>query len=185
MAHDICPWWVGYWLASPIRKLLHNPASILTPFVRAGMTVFEPGPGMGFFTLEMARMAGPHGRIIAVDIQPKMLSAIGRKAQRRGVRDRIELRLADETGMGISDLSGKVDFILAFAMVHELPDAGEFFKESFAALKRGGKLLFSEPAHHIDISEFAKSLDQAKQAGFLVESMPTIRSNISAVLVKK
>jgi ubiquinone/menaquinone biosynthesis C-methylase UbiE len=149
------------------------------------MTVFEPGPGMGFFTLEMARMVGPHGRIVAVDIQPQMLAALGRKAQRRGVRDRIELRLADETGVGIRDLSGKVDFILAFAVVHELPEPARFFKESFAALKRGGKLLFSEPAHHIDESEFAESLDHATQAGFLVESIPAIASNRSSLLVRR
>ncbi|MGD0724254.1 MAG: methyltransferase domain-containing protein [Spirochaetia bacterium] len=113
-----------------------------------------------------------------------MLSVLGRKAQRKGVRNRIELRLADSTGMGIGDLYGKVDFVLAFAMVHELPDAGQFFKESFAALRHGGKLLFSEPANHIDQSEFGKSLDHAKQAGFSVESMPDIRSNLSVLLVK-
>jgi ubiquinone/menaquinone biosynthesis C-methylase UbiE len=184
MAHDVCPWWIGYWLASPVRKLLHNPALILAPFVREGMTVFEPGPGMGFFTLDMARMVGKSGRIIAVDVQPKMLSVLGRKAQRKGIRDRIELRLADSTGMGIRDLYGKVDFVLAFAMVHELPDAAQFFKESFAALRPGGKLLFSEPANHVEKSEFGRSLDQAKQAGFRVKSAPPIRSNLSALLVK-
>ena len=59
--HRVCPWWVGYILASPIRKLTHDPAGILAPFVRAGMTVLEPGPGMGFFTLELARLVGPTG----------------------------------------------------------------------------------------------------------------------------
>jgi ubiquinone/menaquinone biosynthesis C-methylase UbiE len=37
------------------------------------MTVLEPGPGMGFFTLELARRVGAPGRVIAVDIQPKMI----------------------------------------------------------------------------------------------------------------
>jgi ubiquinone/menaquinone biosynthesis C-methylase UbiE len=185
MAHDICPWWLGYWLASPIRKLFHNPTSILAPFVHEGMTVFEPGPGMGFFTLEMARMVGQSGRVIAVDIQPKMLNSLGRKAQKKSLRSRIELRLADSTGMGIRDLAGKVDFVLAFAVVHELPDSKQFFKESFVALRHGGKLLFSEPSNHIEESEFSKSLDHARQAGFVVESTPIIRSSLSALLIKK
>jgi hypothetical protein len=45
--HRVCPWWVGYILASPVRKLWQNPVRILKPFVRPGMTVLEPGPGMG------------------------------------------------------------------------------------------------------------------------------------------
>ena len=184
MAHDVCPWWLGYLLASPIRKLFQNPRSILEPFVHEGMTVFEPGPGMGFFTLEMARMVGKSGRVVAVDIQAKMIESLARKAQRRGLSSCLDLRLASNSGMGINDLSGKTDFVLAFAMVHELPDAHHFFKESFAALKPGGRLLFSEPSDHIDKSEFAKSLDYAKKAGFSVESMPNIRSNQTALLRK-
>jgi len=54
MAHRVCPWWLGYLLASPLRRLLQDPAAIVGPYVREGMTVLEPGPGMGFFTLAMA-----------------------------------------------------------------------------------------------------------------------------------
>ena len=57
-------------LASPLRRLRCNPASLLAPHVREGMTVLEPGPGMGFFTLELARRVGHTGRVIAVDVQP-------------------------------------------------------------------------------------------------------------------
>jgi len=185
MAHDVCPWWLGYWLASPIRKLRHDPKSILTPFVREGMTVFEPGPGMGFFTLSMARMVGHQGKVVAVDIQPHMIGNLRRRARKKGLAGRIECRLAASDGMGIADLTGKVDFVLAFAVVHELPDACEFFKESFTALRPGGKLLFSEPLPHIDESEFAKSLEYARRAGFQLESIPTINSSLSAVLIKK
>jgi hypothetical protein len=70
-------------------------------------------------------------------------------------------------------------------VVHELPDAKEFFAESFDALKLGGRLLFSEPSNHIDASEFGQSLDHARKAGFELESIPTIKSNQSAVLIKK
>ena len=55
MAHRVCPWWLGYLLASPLRRLMANPRKLLAPYVHEGMTVLEPGPGMGFFTLELAR----------------------------------------------------------------------------------------------------------------------------------
>jgi ubiquinone/menaquinone biosynthesis C-methylase UbiE len=182
MAHEICPWWLGYWLASPVRKLLHDPGAILAPFIREGMTVFEPGPGMGFFTLEIARMVGQSGRVVAVDIQPKMLETLGRKARRKGLGGRVERRLADSNGMGVRDLAGKVDFVLAFAVVHEVPDATNFFKESLAVLRPGGTLLFSEPSNHVAQADFEGSLASARKAGFKVESGPTIRSNRTAVL---
>lgn len=59
MSHRVCPWWVGYLLASLMRRLLQDLARILAPHVREGMTVLEPGPGIGFFTLELARRVGP------------------------------------------------------------------------------------------------------------------------------
>jgi hypothetical protein len=62
--HGVCPWWVGYLLASPLRRLQYDPAALLAPYVRTGMTVLEPGPGMGFFTLELARRVGPSGRVV-------------------------------------------------------------------------------------------------------------------------
>jgi len=76
----VCPWWLGYLLASPVRRLLQDPRKLLGPYVREGMTVLEPGPGMGFFTLEIARLVGPSGRVVAVDIQPRMLSSLRRRS---------------------------------------------------------------------------------------------------------
>ena len=66
MSHTVCPWWLGYVLASPLRRLFLDPVKLLSPYVQAGMTVLEPGPGMGFFTLELARLVGPAGRVVAV-----------------------------------------------------------------------------------------------------------------------
>ena len=78
--HKLCPWWVGYLITSPFRKLWQNPALILEPHIRAGMTVLEPGPGMGFFTLEIAKLVGSSGRVVAVDVQPQMIEGLKRRA---------------------------------------------------------------------------------------------------------
>ena len=67
-----------------------DPEKVVRPFVREGMTVLEPGPGMGFFTIELARLVGPSGRVVAVDIQPKMLDGLKRRAAKAGVADRVE-----------------------------------------------------------------------------------------------
>ncbi len=87
--------------------------------------------------------------------------------------------------MGIGDLAGKVDFVLAFAVVHEMPDNKAFFRQAFAALRPGGKLLFAEPSNHIEESEFARSIENAKSAGLEVERMLDIPSSQAALLMKR
>lgn len=184
MSHKVCPWWLGPFLASSLRRLIHDPAAILAPFVTEGMTVLEPGPGMGFFTLELARLVGPRGKVVAVDVQPRMLTGLRRRAERTGVLERIDARLASAGRMGVDDLAGQVDFVLAFAVVHELPAAGPFFAEASAALKTGGRLLLAEPGSHVPEQDFAATIGAAAQHGFRPGLGPAIRWARTAVLVK-
>lgn len=187
MSEHVCPWWLGYWLACPIRRLVQKPEELLAPYIREGMTVLEPGPGMGFFTLPMSRMVGRAGRIIAVDIQAKMLEGLRRRALKAGTWERIETRLAQPGSLGIGDLNGSVDFVLAFAMVHELPSPETFFREAAAALKAGATILLAEPAGHVKPQKFDAELKAACEAGLELASQPAIRRwpyNHAAVLKK-
>ena len=77
-SHGVCPWWVDFF-ATPFRRLMQDPAPIVVPYVHAGMTVLEPGPGMGFFTLELARLVGPSGHVIVVDVQRRMIAGLRRR----------------------------------------------------------------------------------------------------------
>jgi ubiquinone/menaquinone biosynthesis C-methylase UbiE len=180
--HRVCPWWVGYLLASPLRRLQCDPASLLAPHVREGMTVLEPGPGMGFFTLELARRVGPAGHVIAIDVQPKMIDGLRRRAARAGLLERIDARLARPESLGLGDLSDTVDFALAFAVVHEMPSAGMFFAEAGRALKPGASLLLVEPAGHVGRSDFAGELAAAASAGLVVADRPSVRRSLAALL---
>jgi len=185
MAEHVCPWWLGYLLASPLRRwFMQNPEKLLARFVRPGMTVLEPGPGMGFFTLPMAGLTGSAGRVVAVDIQAKMLEELRRKAIKRGLLPPIEVRLAQPDSMRLDDLKGKVDFVLAFAVVHEMPSTERFFVEAAAALKRGGLLLLAEPAGHVKPEAFVAELQAARAAGLEQAERPAIQSSHAAVLRK-
>jgi SAM-dependent methyltransferase len=185
MADHICPWWLGYLLASPLRRwLTQSPEEMLAPFIREGSTVLEPGPGMGFFTLPMARMVGPTGRVIAIDIQPKMLAELRRRAERKGLANRIDTRLACKDRLGLDNLASVVDFCLAFAVVHELPDTDSFFREVAQALKPGGTMFLAEPSGHVDSASFQKELEAAHAAGLEVVGRPVVRRSQAAVLRK-
>ncbi len=185
MAERVCPWWAGYLLASPIRKWwIQNPEKLIAPYVREGMTVLEPGPGMGFFTLPLARMVGPAGRVIAVDIQEKMLEGLRNRAARAGLTGRIETRLAAPESMGVEDLSGKIDFVLAFAVVHEMPSCEAFFCEAASALKSGGLTFLAEPAGHVTPETFRRELEAARAAGLIEVERPAVTRSVAALLRK-
>ena len=183
--HRVCPWWLGYLLASPLRRLAYRPDTILAPHVRTGMTVLEPGPGMGFFTVELARMVGPLGRVVAVDVQSKMLDALRRRLSKAGLAERVDVRLAKPDSMGVAGLSGMVDFVLAFAVVHELPSVDCFFLEANQVLKLEGHLLLAEPAGHVSDALFEAERAAAAKAGLVTVQEPVIRRSRAALLQKR
>ena len=184
MPFRVCPWWLGYLLASPLRRLLQDPRNLLGPYVREGMTVLEPGPGMGFFTLELARLVGPAGRVVAVDIQDRMLASLRRRAARAGLLERIDVRLSPAETLGIADLAGAVDFTPAIAVVHELLGVEPFFEEVAKATKQGGGLLLAEPTGHVKAANFEAQLQTAASAGFVLEARPSIPRSHAAFLRK-
>ena len=183
-SHQVCPWWIGYLLASPVRRMFHQPAELLAPHVRQGMTVLEPGPGMGFFTLELARLVSGAGRVIAVDIQPRMIEALRRRAAKAGVLARLDTRLASPqfVGSGGSDRGGGVH--AGICRGAWLPAAAPFFRQVAQVSKSGARLLFVEPSGHVTASAFEAELQAARDAGFVQVGSPSVRRSHAALLEK-
>jgi ubiquinone/menaquinone biosynthesis C-methylase UbiE len=184
MSERVCPWWLGYLLLNPLRKFLYKPENVLKPYIHEGMTVLEVGSGMGFCTLPMACLVGESGRVVCVDLQEKMIRAVKRRAVRAGLIDRIELRVCTPTSLGIDDLAQKIDFALVFAVVHEVPDAKRFLSEILGSLRKGGELLFSEPAGHVSREAFGATLSIAQLLGFRIADSPKIRGSYTSLWVK-
>ncbi len=184
MPERVCPWWVGYLLICPWRRFWQDPAVFVAPYVSAGMTVLEPGPGMGYFTLEIARRVGASGRVVAVDIQARMLDRLRRRLERAGLLERVDVRLARPDAMGVADLAGQVDFVFAFAVVHEMPDRAAFFHEAHQCLRPGGSLLLAEPQGHVKAELFETELVEAASAGFRLGERPALPRSRAALLEK-
>jgi len=177
-----CPFWVGYLLLLPFRKLRQHPLKILGPHVRARMKVLDAGCAMGFFSLPMARMVGAEGRVFCVDVQPRMLSVLRRRARRAGLADRMELRTCPPESLGLEDLRGSLDFVLAFAVVHEVPDPFRMFSEILPALAPAGSVLLAEPKGHVPEPEFETIVREARRAGFSVLDSPRIGSSRAVLM---
>jgi ubiquinone/menaquinone biosynthesis C-methylase UbiE len=180
MAEHVCPWWVGYLLVCPIRRWFQNPEKILSPYISEGMTVLDIGPGMGFFTIPAAQMVRESGRVIAVDLQEKMLKSLVKRAEKAGVAGRIVAKLCEPDSLGVSD---PIDLCLAINVVHEVPDASALFSQIKAILKPTGRLLLAEPGKwHVSEKDFEGTLAKASAAGLKLVGRPKIRRSQSALL---
>ena len=184
VAKHVCPVWVGYLLASPLRKLLQNPQKIFSPYVEEGMKVMDIGCAMGFFSLPLAQIVGSNGKVVCVDVQSKMIAALEKRAKKAGLSNKIETRLCHHNSLSMDDLKEEIDFAFAFAVVHEVPDASRFFYEIYATLKPTGRLLIAEPKGHVSNKDFEITISAAEQNGFKVIDRPQIaRSRV--VLLEK
>ena len=181
----VCPWWLGYFLVNPVRKFRQDPVKILAPYIREGMVIADVGPGMGYFSLPMARMTGPGGRVICIDLQEKMLARLGKRARKAGVPPVIEYRQCTTDSLGIEDLAGSVDFLLLFAVLHEVPGKEALFAQVYRALKTGGRVLFAEPKGHVNPAAFDASVALALRCGFRAAGNPPAIWRSHAVLLEK
>ena len=180
-AHPVCPPWCCFTFDNIFRRLLQNPNRILRPYIKPGWTVLDVGPGMGYFTIPLARLVGDKGKVIAADIQHQMLDSLDHRAFKAGVQERIKLRLTKTDSIGLSE---SIDFCLAFWMVHEVPDRGRFLGEIASKLKPDGLMLIAEPRIHVSKEHFAKTLEIAKSAGLAVIDTPKIFLSHTALLKK-
>jgi ubiquinone/menaquinone biosynthesis C-methylase UbiE len=175
----ICSWKIAFALDNPIRRIIHNPQKILGGYIKPGQIVLDLGCGPGTFSLPMAKMVGESGKVIAVDIQEEMLQIVREKAARQGLGSRIVTHKSGPDQIGLSE---KIDFALAFYMVHEVPDAEAFLKEIASVLKPKGKMLIVEPRMHVSAAAFEKTIEVARQAGLRSVSEPKIRFSRSKLL---
>ena len=178
-SRHVCPHKFAFILDNWIRRLIQNPAKILAGYIQPGATVMDIGCGPGFFTIEMARMVGPEGKVIAIDLQPEMLASTLKKAARKGLSDRIITHQCAADRIGFDQAA---DFILAYYMVHETPGPAAFLAEVKTMLKKNGRLLIVEPRMHVSKTAFTNMLAEAEKTGLKAEDFPSKKGGYSALL---
>jgi ubiquinone/menaquinone biosynthesis C-methylase UbiE len=177
----VCPHKMAFILDNWFRKLLQNPTKITGEYINEGDTVIDIGCGPGYFTIAMAGMIGQQGKIIAVDLQEEMLEHVKRKAQAKNFSDRIHFHHCEQDRLGL-EVNEKADFMLAYYMVHELPNPGAFFQEVRPLLKTGGKFLVVEPKWHVTQAKYEEMLTLAEKAGFRILTFPKKKGGRSVLL---
>jgi ubiquinone/menaquinone biosynthesis C-methylase UbiE len=177
----VCPIERAGSLDNRIRRWLQNPQKILRPYIKEGMTVLDLGCGPGFFSIDIAQMVGKSGRVIASDLQEGMLQKLRDKIQETELEERITLHKCEENKIG---LSHDVDLILAFYMVHEIPNQEDFFDEIKSILKWDGQVFIVEPPLHVSKTAFEETIRKAQNAGFTPVERPKVLLSKAVILMK-
>jgi ubiquinone/menaquinone biosynthesis C-methylase UbiE len=177
----VCPVELAGGLDNKIRRYLQNPHKILMPYIKEGMTVLDIGCGVGFFTIEIAKMIGTSGKVFAADLQEGMLQKIRDKITGTSLEKIISIHKCKKNKIGLNET---VDFIFAFYFVHEVPDKYRLFSELYTILRPGGNILIVEPPLHVSKSGFKSMLKILEDTGFKIVSEPNMFLHKTVLITK-
>lgn len=149
---------------NPIRRRIQPPNK--TPIrhgIEPGMTVLEIGPGNGTYTIATARRVGDNGKVITIDIEPKMIERVKKRVQLEGIKN-VEARVADFFELPFED--DYFDVVYMIAVIGEIPTPEKAMKEFHRVLSSQGTLVFSELFSDPDYPLPVTIERMAKSSGF-------------------
>ena len=136
------PEWMADFIDNPLRRKIQPPdVTAIRQGIKPGMRVLEVGPGSGTYTLAAARLIGPDGILITVDIEPKMIDRVNKRIEAESVTN-IDARVADVCDLPFEDAS--FDLVYMITVINEIPDIPKALAEFHRVLKPAGVLSFSE-----------------------------------------
>jgi ubiquinone/menaquinone biosynthesis C-methylase UbiE len=109
--------------------------------IKPGQTVCDMGCGNGFYTMRMARLVGERGRVLAVDIQPEMLSLLDKQLKGKKIKN-VEPILSTPIDPNLPE--GKVDLILIVDVYHEFSYPEHMLQAMRKSLAPGGRIALAE-----------------------------------------
>jgi ubiquinone/menaquinone biosynthesis C-methylase UbiE len=130
------------WLVRDNREQEERCSLLLANLgVKRGMTVCDMGCGNGYYTLQLAKMVGPAGRVLAVDIQPEMLKLLEERTAKEGIAN-VEPILGELHDPKLPE--GEIDLILLVDVYHEFSHPEHMLAAMRRSLSAGGRIALLE-----------------------------------------
>ena len=128
-------------LENPIARATRSRSIVAHLGVTRGEKIIDVGCGPGRVTLPLAEAVGPHGQIIALDVQDEMLAAVRTKAAARKLEN---ITFVQSDGATFQITADDADAAVLVMMLGEATEPLELLRSVFRALKADGRLLVSE-----------------------------------------
>lgn len=152
---------LGYadeWLSGIPETSIESFAGTGNPFsldqIRSGERVVDVGSGAGIDSLIAAKMVGPTGQVIGVDMTPAMLDKARRAAVEAGLTN-AEFRQGYAESLPVPD--GWADVIISNGVLNLMPDKAATLNEMARVLKPTGRLQIGDILVQTAVPEDAKS----------------------------
>jgi ubiquinone/menaquinone biosynthesis C-methylase UbiE len=155
---------VSWLVDNPIRRL-YTQRILDRIGIRPGETVLELGPGPGTFTVEAARRVGPEGRLIVVEMVPRMAAQVEQRAREAGLTN-VETYVASGYGLPMPIEDESVDRAFLITVLPEVPYQSRALDQLNRVLKPGGLLSITEEFLDPDYAFPFETVQLVEAAGF-------------------
>jgi ubiquinone/menaquinone biosynthesis C-methylase UbiE len=161
-----CPYGQRFWVEAPHPIITRERLrSVLGP--EPGERILEIGPGVGYYTLDVAEWVGPEGKVEIFDLQQEFLDHTLHRAAKRGLANLIPTQ-GDATDLPYED--GSMDAVILTAVLGEIPDPGAALREIRRVLEPTGRLVVGELFGDPHFTTLTRLKRQAAEAGIAYES---------------
>lgn len=145
------------WLEGLPESAVESFAGTGNPFslqpLQPGERVVDVGCGAGIDSLIAARMVGPSGRTVGVDMTPAMLDKARGSAERMGLEN-VEFREGYGEELPVED--GWADVVISNGVLNLMPDKNAALGEMARVLRPGGRLQIADIMVSTPVSDGAK-----------------------------
>jgi len=135
-----CPYGQRFWVEAPHPIITRERLrSVLEP--EPGERILEIGPGVGYYTLDMAEWVGAEGSVEIFDLQQEFLDHVMMRAAERSLANIVPTQ-GDATAIPYEDDS--VDAVVLTAVLGEIPEPVAALRQIQRVLKPDGRLIVGE-----------------------------------------
>lgn len=125
------------------REVWQRPDDIVAALaLTAGSRVADIGAGDGFFTARLSRAVGAEGRVLAVDIDQKMLERL-KQLLRRDKLSNVDVIRSESNDPHLP--ANSLDAVLIVNAYHEMTEHAAMLEHIRKALRTNGRLVIVEP----------------------------------------